>query len=56
LGKADDRAIDDSYRRIAAWAGVPVQPKRQWARSVLALNMQRGARGGEGEDENPAKP
>jgi hypothetical protein len=56
LGKAGDRAIDEGYRRNAAWAGVPVQPKRQWARKVLALKMQRGARGGEGEDEDPAKP
>jgi hypothetical protein len=39
LGKAGDRAIDEGYRRNAARAGVPVQPKRQWARKVLALKM-----------------
>jgi hypothetical protein len=55
LGKAGDRAIDEGYRRNAAWAGVPVQPKRHWARNVLALKCY-AARGGEGEDEDPAKP
>lgn len=37
MGKAGNRAIDEGYRRNAAWAGVPIQPKRQWARKVLAL-------------------